>query len=545
MFSAALLCAAPCCNGLLAAEPAVNAEAYSPLLTQPSNGLRFRVAQNAPAQPGVQPGQPAAPAPTGVAPTEGVPGVQSTPGVAPAAGAPPAQAAPTFQQPATVVVPAVPPQVVVPPQQVVVPPAEVVLPPQATPAPVAPTDPFLEGSGEELPILDEYQDEQVGEDGYNTRRGVRPYGGGRPYDWDWGCNGSPYRTHGMCDDWKVGCKWHVTVDGMVMSHEDADLDSILDQMPDAFPAYIPNIPTSDPATPGDGIVGDPTFEQFEEEAGARITLTSQVAKFTGWDLQFVYEGIPEWNSSIVYPKQSFEFDFPLNPVPAPPDPFPEGSLQRRLHYRSALHSAEMNVITPGNKTWRPTYGVRYFRFDDEINDFIDHEAQPPLAGPRGDTNPVGPSVVTDRLNLFDIQNNLIGAQIGLLHDTWRVNRRLAIEGVVNGGVYYNRVKYTNLMGTYTTQVYADNTSTLAVNEARIDFSDVVNNDVREYSEISYHGEASLTGVCRLNKCWALRGGYQALWIANVHLAEDAYLGDENVAQDLFFHGWHAGIECRR
>jgi hypothetical protein len=331
---------------------------------------------------------------------------------------------------------------------------------------------------------------------------------------------------------------------MIMSRENADLVSISGQMLDAFPGYIPPIDTSDPATPGDGIVDEPTFEQFDEEGGARISFTSQVARCVGWDMQVVYEGVPEWNSSIVYPKQSFEFDFPNNPVPPPPDPFPEGSLQRSLHYRSALHSLEMNALE-GTEAWRPLFGVRYFRFDDEINDSIENEMQPPLAGPAAGGIPIGPSVETDRLNLFDIQNNLIGAQVGLLHDTWRVNRRLAIEGRINGGVYYNRIKYTNIMGTYTTQTYADNTATAAVNEARVDFSDIVNNDIREYSEISYSGEASLTGICRLNKCWALRAGYQVLWIANVHTAEDAYLGDENVNDDLLFHGWHAGIECRR
>jgi hypothetical protein len=459
------------------------------------------------------------------------PGV-GAPGVGPSVGVPRVQVG----IPGQVVVP--PQQVVVPPAQVVEPPTDFVIPEEIGTSPADQPSPFLDNGIEEMPVLEERNGEFV-------ERRVRPYGGGSPADWSWGCNGSPYRTGpGMCDDWRVGCRWHVTVDGMILSREDADLASIRGQMPDAFPGYIPDISTSAPATPGDGIVDDPTFEQFEEEGGARISFTSQVARCVGWDMQVAYEGIPEWNSSIVYPKQSFEFDFPNNPIPQPPAPFPEGSLQRALHYRSALHSLEMNALK-GVEEWRPLFGIRYFRFDDEINDSIENEMQPPLAGPNPANFPIGPSIETDRLNLFDIQNNLIGAQVGLLHDTWRVSRRLAIEGRINGGVYYNRIKYTNIMGTYTTQTYADNTATAAVNEARVDFSDVVNNDLREYSEIAYSGEAAITGICRLNKCWALRGGYQVLWIANVHTAEDAYLGDENVNDDLLFHGWHAGIECRR
>jgi hypothetical protein len=101
------------------------------------------------------------------------------------------------------------------------------------------------------------------------------------------------------------------------------------------------------------------------------------------------------------------------------------------------------------------------------------------------------------------------------------------------------------MGIFTTNEYADNTATLAFDESRIDFSDTANNDIREYSEISYISEASISGVCRLNRCWALRAGYQALWINNVRLAEDAYLGTDLEGRSLFFHGWHAGVEHRR
>ncbi len=352
----------------------------------------------------------------------------------------------------------------------------------------------------------------------------------------------------MCDDWRVGGRWHVTVDGIVLTRDETDLASLESRLREI---------DEEGTNTGDSLFPlTPTFEQFDRDPGGRITFTSQVAKYTGWDVQVAYEGIPEWNASIVYPKLPLE-PFPLPPpgAPAPPTPLQLATEQRRFHYTSMLHSGELNAIKSANPTWRPYFGFRYIKFDDEINDFYDQEAPPPLPGAFGLGNPaavppvpppLGPIVtVTDRLNLFDIQNDLVGFQVGLLHDTWRVNRRLAIESFVNGGVYHNQIKYTNLMGTFTTQFVADNLNTTTINEQRTDFSSTVNNDVREYSEISYVAEASLSGILRLNKCWALRGGYQVLWIANVHLAEDAYLGNENVAEDVLFHGWHAGIECRR
>jgi hypothetical protein len=255
-----------------------------------------------------------------------------------------------------------------------------------------------------------------------------------------------------------------------------------------------------------------------------------------------YEGIEEWNASVVYPK--------ISPMPDNLDFVgefisPDSSEQTSLHYRSSLHSGELNFVRDFcSRVWRPYCGVRYVKFDDEINHSINQEVPtPPLP-----TTPPVFTVEQDRFNIFDVENNLVGFQIGLRHDLWRPMRRLSLEGFVNAGVYYNRIKYTNLMGVFTTQEFSDNPATVA-NEARTDFSDVVNNDVSELSEISYIAEASLSGVCRLNKCWALRAGYQALWITDLHVAEDAFLnGSIDVgmeSRDLFFHGWHAGVEHRR
>jgi hypothetical protein len=115
---------------------------------------------------------------------------------------------------------------------------------------------------------------------------------------------------------------------------------------------------------------------------------------------------------------------------------------------------------------------------------------------------------------------------------------------VNGGVYYNKIKYFNRMGTYTTQTGVDNPAT-PFNEGGTFTSVSVNDDDSDLSEISYSAEASISGVCRLNKCWALRAGYQVLWINHVHLADAAYLGNPQQSDDLLFQGWHAGFECRR
>jgi hypothetical protein len=422
-------------------------------------------------------------------------------------------------------------------------PADGQLVPAPSPGIPLPDQPPLPAQTPLLDSMDPVEDTTTAleDESLPTRRGVQPYGGGGPDDWSWGCNGSPFRTGpGWCDTWDVGCRWDVAVDGIVMMREESDLTALENVMRLNNPT---GTVTGDPPT---NLI--PTLEQFDYAPGGRVWMTSKLP-CSSWQMHFGYEGIEEWNSSIVFPKQVLDvpdFEFETEPNPLPPAPFAEGTEQRSLHYRSSLHSGELNFVRMCDPAWRPYCGVRYVKFDDEINDFLNQEAQPPIAGPRTtDDNGIGPVSTTDRLNLFDIENNLIGFQVGLRHDLWRPNRRMAIEGFVNTGVYYNRIKHTNFMGIFTTNEYADNTSTLAFDESRIDFSETANNDIREYSEISYISEASISGVCRLNRCWALRAGYQALWINNVRLADDAYLGTDLEGRSLFFHGWHAGVEHRR
>jgi hypothetical protein len=446
-----------------------------------------------------------------------------------------------------------------------IPPQRIQVPTQGAPAPTktpagarAPSDPprpstsptpLLDGNAPTEELMPPVVDGCIGGTSSDGPLHIQPYGGGHPTDWSWGCGGSPYREGpGMCDNWRIGPRWHITVDGIVMSREHTDLLALANQMV---------------ANDVNGTVSPAGFENFGEGPGGRVSFMSQVGRCVGWDLQAAYEGINNWNASIVFPKTTID-NVPLTipPVPdtEPPAPFPQEFQQRSLHYRSNYNSGEINFYKYDNSDWRLFCGVRFMRIDDDINDFLNQDTQAPMAGPRtaiitpvGGTppptvvvnDPIGPTFETDRLNLYHMQNNLSGFQIGLLHDTLCLNDRFALEGFVNGGIYYNQAKYSNVMGVFTTQTFADNTRSVAVVDSRVDVSNIQNNDTREYAEVSYEAEASLTAVCRLNKCWALRAGYQVLWINHLHLADQAFLGDPGADSDLFFQGWHAGVECRR
>lgn len=372
-----------------------------------------------------------------------------------------------------------------------------------------------------LPLPEEYAPESEvptfgSHDGAETvYGGVTPYGGGHPYDWSWGCGGSPFRTGpGWLDDWKVGPVWNSSVDGMTLFREDVSLAALRDQA----------VANGAPPTPD-------YWEQFDFGAGGRVFVTGWMPAYVGYQMQFGYEGVDEWNAAVVFPKV---------PVPEMGMIPPDTTEQRSVHYSSSLHSAELNVL-PGEPTlWRPYFGVRYVRFGDEISEVTDQTAPPPLLMP--DDPPLS---VSDMSTIFDIKNNLIGFQSGLRYDVWQLSPRISLQGYINAGVYYNHIQRTDLMSTKTTLFTADDSSTMDTDETSTSVSTTTSAVKTEPADIAYLAEASLTGVCRVNESLALRCGYQIVWIDGLRLASDAYLNTDVNSRGLWFDGWHAGIEYRR
>src|SRR3954469_15026309 len=153
-----------------------------------------------------------------------------------------------------------------------------------------------------------------------------------------------------------------------MHRENTDLMALAATMP-ANDLRGPVVYTT--ATPLMGL--EPALTQFGYGPGGRVTFTSQVSNRSCYDIQAVYEGINDWEASVVFPKQTFDPSFyaplhtttstttvtttappntttttttvmaPFVPVTAP-DPFPEAFQQRSLHYRSALNSGELNFL---------------------------------------------------------------------------------------------------------------------------------------------------------------------------------------------------------
>jgi hypothetical protein len=354
-------------------------------------------------------------------------------------------------------------------------------------------------------------------DGYCDSDGnIRLHEGGSPDDWSWGCGGSPYRTGpGFCDNWKVGCRWESSFEGSVVFREGTNIGALVGATNTTSQGALQSNPT--------------IMDDFDHAIGGRVSFLGYMPRWSNYNVQAVYEGWEDWTASIVYPQ--------IGTTP----PAPTGGFeQRALYYRSNLHSGELNVVRLCHPVWRPYFGVRYVRFDDNIRDTIDQEGGPfpPAASP-----PIVVNVV-DRLNLFDLENQMIGFQVGLRRDIWRIGRMFSVEGFANTGVYHNMIKRTQVTLVSTNQMTGDDSGTNGDQSSTSTF-DVYNRQVTDLTEISYLSEGSVSVVCRLNRCCALTGGYQAMWIQHLHLADDAFLGTGVETRGLFYHGWHAGLEYRR
>ena len=197
------------------------------------------------------------------------------------------------------------------------------------------------------------------------------------------------------------------------------------------------------------------FEQFDWAAGGASRVVGKHPHCAGYQVQAAGEGIEKWEAMIVYPKQTLEV------IPDPQRPQRRSSRRSpssgAFTTRSTFHSGELNILKCCDPVWQPFCGIRYFRFDDELRILRRSGSGWTAAGrPWSRRHSV---TITDMTNLFDLENNLFGFQGGLRHDFWRPNSRFAIEGFLNGGVYYNKIKYTNLMNTTVEQRTADDIDT--------------------------------------------------------------------------------------
>lgn len=346
-------------------------------------------------------------------------------------------------------------------------------------------------------------------------------GGGGPV-------GSPkYRPGpGRRDDWKVGPHWRASVNGLLLFRDTADLDAIIAQVQPLPPAaMLPALEFRD---------------NFDHAAGVRALLTSEFPQCAGYELQVGYTGLEKWRANAYWASEE---------AVAATATVPAVDQQRSVVYESSLHSVEVNFQQIRRGYVKPYFGVRYFGLDESVDDvnfqyqtgvFVD---PPAVDGPHSLT-------LTQTRTAEEVENNLIGFQGGVRLDMWAPTNRFELTGFFSGGVYCNiidRNRIEQSASTVTTKERVTDGTTETVNTT-IGTSSVTNRVSGDGVRVAYHGEAALAGVYRLNRNTSLRGGYQVLFLGGVDLAENMWVSPDPVtaiSDDLFLHGWFAGLEYRR
>jgi hypothetical protein len=204
-----------------------------------------------------------------------------------------------------------------------------------------------------------------------------------------------------------------------------------------------------------------------------------------WDAEGNYFGVDSWHATA---------DYDL----AGPD-------TGTLDFNSSLHSSEINFRHNTRDWLKLLWGFRYIEFSEDL-DFR------------------APSVGLPAIWRFDARNFMYGMQLGADVGMIRLFERLEIGGVFKAGVFNNRV--------------ISREEVISINLFSTD-----DTFLNKFDEIAFVGEASLGGTLHFNDHFALRGGYQMLWLEDAATAINSFTESEGL-RGMFFHGAYAGLELR-
>lgn len=240
---------------------------------------------------------------------------------------------------------------------------------------------------------------------------------------------------------------------------------------------------------------------FEWTGGPDVSLIRSTANGNAWELR--YFGILNASANRDYGDPG---DFDINPFGF------NTADSLTANYDSTLNSTELNWRHPlaQRVTWLA--GFRWI----ELNDHL--------------TYAVGfPSSNVIDLN-YNMHNHLYGAQTGADVDLWNRGGPLTVSGVVKAGVYGNSAD---------SDIYSINSD-----------GDVLTDGDASSSHVAFVGDLSFVATSQVTKHFALRGGYQLVWLDGVALASNiALLGKQETSNDvidrdgsLFYNGAIVGGE---
>ena len=299
---------------------------------------------------------------------------------------------------------------------------------------------------------------------------------------------------GDCDNWCVGPHWNVEADGLFMRRESADWGSVIGNV-----GLTPEL-----------------VDQFDFGPGGRIFVTGY--NDSSFGMQVGYEGINDFHATALFPGVASE---------------------RTFNYQSTLNSLEFNLIRRTDVPLKVFAGFRYVEVDEDFIDSTIVDKTPPAP-----STPPTVAPFVDLSDAFLVENRLFGFQAGGFRDAWQLNRWITIEPFGNAGVYFNSFKREAFNGATTTTFISDDPLT-PDDETDVQVTSTGVGVRRDFSEIAFLGEAGVSGIVRLNRCVALRGGYQVMAIDGVGEGLDAFFNPGLEPTTLVYHGFRFGIEYQR
>lgn len=210
----------------------------------------------------------------------------------------------------------------------------------------------------------------------------------------------------------------------------------------------------------------------------------------------------EWNSLHQYGVLG---NIDIGPITIP------SALDVNANYQSKLNSTEINLRHQRSDRVTLLAGFRVIELSEDLNYSVDLLV-PNLTSVNWNTN-----------------NHMYGTQVGADVALWRLNAPLSVNGLFKAGVYGNN----------------------ADNDFTVDFlGNPVLDGGANGSPVAFVGEIGVTTAYQITPHFALRGGYQLLWISGAALAAEQAEAtinalDQNVIDtngDVFYHGALVGGE---
>lgn len=308
--------------------------------------------------------------------------------------------------------------------------------------------------------------------------------------------GGPITCSCACDDCDSCCGWYGFVEALGWSRDNR-----------TSRVAVVRVTDEGNALPGTVVLttGDPDFEL---QPGVRAVVGWRRDEFRACELS--YFGIFNWQSSASAAGAN-DLAIPRDLGLASLDFFAADRMT--LGYKSRLHNAEATLVEAFSAEWSLLAGLRYLHLDESLD----------LRSTDFDTS-------TSQYSIH-ATNHLFGCQAGARYNCYW--ERFGWDATAKAGIYGNAARQA--------QFVTDFPQPFLIRDRRSSSG----------GQVAFVGDVNISGLCFLNDAWAIRAGYNLLWVQGVAMAPDQLDFTDTPASGtalhsgggLFAHGVSVGVQA--